>query len=488
MKATVTNIEKRIEVKENKTEGIINYDVDNAYPQRIVDIINSSGTGTLCTNVMSKFINGKGFASDEFAKTFVNSKRLTANKLLKKHAKSISRFNGFAVHINYNGLFQKTSFSFIPFQDLRLTTDDNKENPKMLALYDDWQKTKKNKIDNKKIEYFNFYNPDPSVIAAEVEAVGGWQNYRGQILYWTTEGIEYVLAPSDPVLEDVQTDSHSKTFKFRNITTNFMASHIIEVDEFEDDESKQAFMDNLADFQGSDDALQMLLLEKKADQQEGFKLQKIDIQDVDKLYEYTETSVRDNIIRQYVIPPVLLLATPGKLGSSSEILEATAFYNGVTGDHRQAISEAYKEIFGNSTVTTEEDFDILEIKPDIIDSKETTEGKKGAIALLSNNALSESQKKTTLELIYGYSEEEAMKLIPTIVTEEGGVEAVDEEAKARAALKGSVGGVTGLLAIQAAVGAGTTTADAGAAVLELIYGLSASDAKRMLGQKDINVL
>lgn len=488
MKATVTDVSKRITTKPNKQAGILNYDVDNAYPQRVVDILNSSGTGTLCTNIMGKFINGEGFVSELLAKTIVNSKKLTSNKLLKKVSKSISRHNGFPIHVNYNALFEKKSFDLIPFEHVRLTIEEDKDHPSMLAVYDDWQKNKKSKIEEKEIDYINFYNPDPVVIQEEVDKVGGWENYKGQILYWTTEGSEYVLAPSDSVLEDVQTDSHAKIFKNRNITTNFLASHIIETSEFESEELKEAFIESLVEFQGSDDALKLLLLEKKAgDGETGFKLEKIDIQDVEKLYEFTEGSVRDNIIRNYLIPPVLLLAVPGKLGSSSEIREATAFYNGVTNEDRQSVSEVFEELFKNSVFTVGDDFEIQELQPKIVEAKETNEGKKEVIALLSNVALSETQKKTILEVVYGYSSEESMRLIPTLISAEGGEEAVDEEAKARASLKGSVGGVNGILSVQAAVSSGVTEPDAGAAILELIFGLTPEQAKRMLAKKDIIV-
>ena len=57
LKATVTDVTKRITTKPNKTEGIINYDVDNKYPNRIIDIINASGTGTLCTDLFGKLFS-----------------------------------------------------------------------------------------------------------------------------------------------------------------------------------------------------------------------------------------------------------------------------------------------------------------------------------------------------------------------------------------------------------------------------------------------
>ena len=59
--------------------------------------------------------------------------------------------------------------------------------------------------------------------------------------------------------------------------------------------------------------------------------------------------------------------------------------------------------------------------------------------------------------------------------------AVDKEAEARAMLKGSVGGVQGIIQIQTAVAEGLTDRGSAIALLELIYGFSNADAKRLLG-------
>lgn len=57
----------------------------------------------------------------------------------------------------------------------------------------------------------------------------------------------------------------------------------------------------------------------------------------------------------------------------------------------------------------------------------------------------------------------------------------DLEAEAKARLKGSVGGVQGILQVQASVGLGTTTYEAGIATLMEIYGFDEEQAKRILG-------
>lgn len=60
----------------------------------------------------------------------------------------------------------------------------------------------------------------------------------------------------------------------------------------------------------------------------------------------------------------------------------------------------------------------------------------------------------------------------------------DVEAEAKAKLKGTVGGVQGILQIQASVAAGTTTYDAGLAILEEIYGFETEKGKKILGDPE----
>lgn len=62
-----------------------------------------------------------------------------------------------------------------------------------------------------------------------------------------------------------------------------------------------------------------------------------------------------------------------------------------------------------------------------------------------------------------------------------GLDIAAENAKAQAALRGSVGGVQGILAIQAAVSAGTSDYEAAVATLEEIYGYEEKRARRLLG-------
>ena len=361
VKATADKVEKRITAVDNKSLGIINYDFDNLYPQRINDIVNNSGTAVTCLRMYSKYAMGGGAKDETFYKAKVNSKGLTVDKLIRKMTYSKGKYQSIVLHVNYNGLLQITEASFVPFEYCRLVPQDDVDNAGKIAVYDDWGKVKKKSIDKKKVDFINIYNP--SNVLQEVEEAGGWENYKGQMLYWTPDGLEYPLAPYDSVLEDMMTEGQLKFFKNNTASKNFLASHLLIVGKSESEEDAEEFDENLRMFQGGDGAGTLLVLERE-NNDEQIELKKVDIQNYDKLYEYTENSSRDSIIKNFLIPPVLLLRTAGSLGTSKEISDASDHYNTITYDDRLVIEEILKEIFSKFyyNICPSNDYSILPLK------------------------------------------------------------------------------------------------------------------------------
>lgn len=452
VKATANKIEKRVYNPENKSLGILNYDYDNRYPQRVEDIKNDSGTATTCLRLFSRFVMGGGAKDQDFYKARVNSKGLTVDKFLRKIIDSKGTFNGIAIHINYNGLGKKTEVNFIPWSYCRLPAESNSEKAGMIAIYDDWGMTKRKTIKRDQITWIHQYNPD--TVLQEVEAVGGWENYKGQVFYWTAEGHEYPLCPFDSVLEDCITEAELKRFKTNATKTNFLASHILitgkaesELDE-DGNEIKsegEGLAADLKEFQGGDGTAKMLWLERE-NNDENIELKKVDIQNYDGLYEYTENSSRDNIIKNSLIPPVLLLRVAGSLGTSTEIADAVDFYNAITADDRLQIEEILKELFTNFSydICPSKDYSIIPLKyrkqigadylqyytkneirlangdEEANDIKSDTTllavtlGVGGTQALqniLVDPVLTEDQKKGSMKILFGLTEEQANEML-----------------------------------------------------------------------------
>jgi hypothetical protein len=62
--------EKRVEVKDLRSEKILSYDQDNLYPQRIKDSIAASVTGTAAVELFATHLVGRGFAIEDLIHTY----------------------------------------------------------------------------------------------------------------------------------------------------------------------------------------------------------------------------------------------------------------------------------------------------------------------------------------------------------------------------------------------------------------------------------
>ena len=353
-------IKKRIERADLKDLNILAYDLDNLYPQRLIDIVSDSGTAKTCLWLYERFVMGKGAKDLDFYKAKVNKKGLTVDQLYRKTAHSMGMFSGFSWHFNFNGLGQITEITPINFEFCRLGISENEGK---IAVYDDWGKTKRKNFKKQDVVYIDVYNPNE--VLRQIEAVGGIENYKGQILYGTQNGLEYPLASYDAVLEDMMTEAQTKRFKANSSAKNFLASHILVTgkEEVTEGEENTDFGDTLKQFQGGDGTGTILWMQRESNEEQ-IELKKVDIQDYDGLYEYTENSSRDNIIKSFIIPPVLLVRTSGTLGTSKEIADATDFYNSITSYDRLVIEEVFKEVFENFHINLNPsgDYSIIPLK------------------------------------------------------------------------------------------------------------------------------
>lgn len=367
-KATVNKVQKRIDTIDIKSLNLVSFDADNKYPQRVIDIVNDSGTAKTCLRLFTQYVFGGGAKVTIFGKSKINKSGLTVNKLIRRAALSNGHFEGIAIHVNYNGMAKVTEVNFVPFEYCRLTSKESKyEN--MIAVHSDWDSRKSKKFEKKDIAYIHKF--DPSSVIRQVEAEDGkteaekWASYKGQIYYWTPNGNnEYPLAPFDAVLEDMITEAQVKRFKSNTASKNFLASHILITGKEEDDvKDEDSLAGTLKEFQGGDGAGTILWMERENPEEE-IELVKVDLQDYDGLFEYTENSSRDSIIKQFLIPPVLLVRTSGSLGTSKEIADASDYFSGVTADNRRIISEILKDIFSifYIDINPSNDYDILPLK------------------------------------------------------------------------------------------------------------------------------
>jgi hypothetical protein len=249
------------------------------------------------------------------------------------------------------------------------------------------------------------------------------------------------------------TEAQTKRFKANTSAKNFLASHILITgkEEVPEDENGRpiddggGFSKQLQSFQGGDGSGTILWMERESNE-ENIELQKVDIQNYDGLYEYTENSSRDNIIKSFLIPPVLLVRTSGSLGTSKEIADATDYYNSLTSYDRLVVEESMKEIFAffHQNINPSGDYSILPLKVEkeldvaysqyftknefrrslgyeAIDDSDSDKqilavtlgvgGTQSLTSLIADPLLTVEQKKGSMIVLFGLTEQQANQML-----------------------------------------------------------------------------
>jgi hypothetical protein len=355
---TAPRVERNVYITSKRIKGYGQY---NDYPQKVLEIINSSGTGRTCMDIYVKFVEGAGFTDQIFAELVVNSKGERSNSLLRKSSKDLKSFNGFATLVKYNGLALPYEYFNIPFEHCRLEIESNGNYTGRIAVHPDWTGQTGRVFNIKDIKYFDSFNPKE--VIAQMDKVGGPENYLGQIYYCTSDGDkEYPISPFDPVIIDMLTEESVSTVKHRNAKFNFLPSGMLirkgikprtldngrtdPHDPYNQEQLESA--NSIKKAQGDENAAKIIVIDIDSDE-EMPSFVPWESKNFDRQFELTEKTVQQNISSMFLIPPVLRgIAATNALGGgfgSDVITNAYNFMNSVTGNERRIIETAFKDLF-----------------------------------------------------------------------------------------------------------------------------------------------
>lgn len=426
MKTYLPQIERRILVRPNQTFGILNYDLDNAYPQRMLELVAASPTAKNCWNKRAKFIAGNGFEQQNLGREIINAKGLTLAKLLKAVAYDKGLFTGFGIHVNYNANCKIASVNYVKFEDIRMGDTDCPDTTGKFAVYSDWgRKTWKN-IMRSKITFLDKYDPNPDAIKQQVINAGGWEKYKGQLFYFNSEVDDYPLIEADSVWEDFETEAGIKIFNNREVTTGFLPSTMLfmqsrreEADNSRPDSDEQHYNNvpsqlekDLGTFQGAKSAQKIIVIEYE-DESSKPEFQPYSIQNNDKLFESTEKSVEARIIKGFSVPKELINTEKSSgLSNGSEKKDAIREFNDNTAPDRLELSEAFADIFSHFyiDINPSGNWNIIQVPASVSD--DITGIKAGAsINQLLISEIPAESKIATLVYAYGFKQAEAEAMV-----------------------------------------------------------------------------
>ena len=421
MKASRLKTEKRVESLNNKSLGVQSFGQENDYPQRLIEIVDASATGSSCMSIYKKFIVGRGFAQADFYKAVIDSKGTTVDALLDGVGEDLARFKGFALHVNYNALYQIVSIQHVPFEWLRLQAPDKDGRFDKIALHPDWgrRNTAIKKFDPKDIVWFHFFNPDPEVIAKEVSEAGGWNGYKGQILYFSGDGDRTYPSPVyDAVVTDMSSEEGLSNITYRNVRFGFLpAGMVIDYDntnnsQEQEDETKK----ELTEYQGDTEAGKLMYICIKNGEQKP-EFIPFESHNFDKDFEKAESKTPEIIGRAFQQPPILRAQDVGANFGADLMRNAYDFYNSVTETERDTISRVFARVFGfwhDPDINPDRDYEIL---PKVYRINATLAERLGdastekMLEIIFDTTKDQTVKEAVLKTVYGLEDDEVQTLL-----------------------------------------------------------------------------
>ena len=433
-----------LNIKVDARTDVFNFGKDNAFPSLIEVLISISVTAKTCVDRVTKAIYAGTFGSK--GDVIVNSKGQSLNEVLRIASREYAKHNNAYLQIGYDGNYDYNSINVIPTTDSRVGKADDKGYSGKFVIYDNWDKAK-GQIKKESFVYVDRFSENKEIAKGQILELGKKNDvkleaelltqYNGQIIHIQKESVYvYSLPDLNPVLSEALLESNSQTFRMRGSTKGFLNTKLLAVQPFKDDPARKAFKKELNEFRGAGNSSDVVLLEASQvtdDLSKQISLQDLSSEYNDKLFEYSDSQAEKDICKAFTVP--LILVNPSD-----------------------------SSLFGNSGAF------LREAKLQLYESREEDRNQLEEVFAFIMKGFSEPIED--LEILNPFEE---------AVEEQ---EAVDANAQAQATLRGSVGGVTSLLAIQQSVGAGTTTKEAGVAMIVNIYGFSEEEAIAMLGDPE----
>ena len=444
-----TDYDKKLSVYQNGER--------NEYPEIVDRLINNSVTAKMACNIMTQYLIGKGFGNlDDLV--INNDTKQKLKDFAIDLADDITTYRGYFLHYSFNANFEAVNPKVLPFEKCRVGEKDSKDYNGKILFKKDWKNNKENPV------VFNVFNPDPEIVKYQIEKAGGIEKYTGQVLFFNMDrNYYYPLSRFDSVLNDLRSEYLSSVYKNQLLEKGFFGKTLIITPPLIDvnvpeniynnenrlipnpeylriDSERQETKKTIEKFIGAENAGGAMLLEMTnagEKLEDNIIIKQIESKLDDKMFEYTENSVQKNILMACNNLPIGLV----KSAESS-----------IFGNSGESIKEMKKTFWENTTY---------------------------------DRNLLQTQVNDTLRLIPDYTGD--YLLIKSLFEEKANESESDvKKLDAQAGLKGSVGGVQGILAIQASVSQGLTDYESAITILNEIYGIDDSLARMMLGTPKIN--
>ena len=312
-----------LNVEYREREDCYTWGRDNAFPSMLETLINGSVTAGTCVDKVSKAIFGKGFGEEGNFK--VNQKQ-TLNKVLQLAARIYAKQNNVFLHLRYNMMYEIVSVKVISPKFVRYASADDNEYSGKMIIYNNWDMQLDSSINVDKFKYVDVYDPRPEVIAKQIEAVKGIENYNGQILHiQKDEENRYAMSDYYKVLKELLIENKSQVFRNNGIERGFLNNKLLARPPYADDDEKKAFKKSIDELSGADGAGKIAIMTipmEGDDVNKQFAITDLSGSYNDKLFAYTDEQAEKNICKAASVPLILVAQNDSSIfGNSGELLK-----------------------------------------------------------------------------------------------------------------------------------------------------------------------
>lgn len=434
-----------IKIDENKDNSVYWNGENNLYPNEIELAILNSPTASLASKLMAKFIAGKGVVGNN---DIVNSaKNYKLTDVIKLSAYNISKQNGVYFHIGYEideNLKLHPVLDVLDYVKVRKSKEDEDGNEGKF-YYKDFTEVKSMFAKKSSEKWFYPFSKDENVIIAQIKADYKGEPtedlsvmlpyYRGQVYYMNlTPEFKYALSPFDSVYNDMDTQFNIGKYINGEWREGFLGKTYVITAGLDDEDDEQVQKD-IKGWLGSGGARGAYFMRVVAgsDLNNILKIGQVPAQFDPKIFIDTMRITTENIIGAANNAPKQLIKSDDSMfgQNSSMYIEQKKFYDEQTEEERSKLEQTITYL---------------------------------GFPCIIENITYEPKAVNTGEVATA--------------------EVSDETKTAQANLRGSVGGVQGILAIQQSFANSLTDYGSAITILTEIYGFTSSVADALLGSPD----
>ncbi|MDE5906058.1 MAG: hypothetical protein K2G66_00250 [Alistipes sp.] len=419
MKAIDIKAARPFQTRNDKSLGIQTYGEGNNFPQQVAKIVGASCTGKSCLNIFAQFVYGDGFNDHGLQDLVVNRRRQKLGAVLKAVAGDFTKFNGFALHVNYNANYQIVEIQHVPFEHCRFEKVDSETGEfHKIAEHDDWGRDFEGikRFRKQDITFYDMFDPRPEVIQAQVDAAGGWDKYRGQILYYSGDGERTYPTPIyEPELTDMRIEEAISNVLGRNAANNFFpAGALVDIHNGDQSEAEaKNTIDMIHKYQGAENAGTMMYMQVGSKDEVPIFIP-FTGENYDKHFTQTQATIPDNIGRMFNQPPILRAKDVGANFGADLMINAYTYYNTKTSGDRQTLSETFRMLFERWPQHVADDFAIRPLSYIAGNSLLARLGQTAVdkiMEIVKDTTIADDQKRSMLRFGYDLPDDDIDKLL-----------------------------------------------------------------------------